>query len=71
MPVSARWGRVAETNARRPLRLSAPNSSATMAVEGVLAASQKAKNPEIDVYRDGFTPLLSFPESEKKLNDDL
>jgi hypothetical protein len=36
-----------------------------------LALNGKAKIPEIDVYRGGYTPLVSYQESEKKLNDDL
>jgi hypothetical protein len=36
-----------------------------------LALDGTAKIPEIDVYRGGYTPLVSYPEYEKKLNDDL
>jgi hypothetical protein len=42
-----------------------------MAVEGILVHRRNAKNPEIDVYRQGFIPLLWKPESEEKLNDDV
>jgi hypothetical protein len=42
-----------------------------MLAEGALALDGKANIPEIDVYSGAYTPLVSYPEYEKKLNDDL
>jgi hypothetical protein len=48
-----------------------PESSATSAIAGVLTGSRTARNPEIDVYIEGYIPLISYPEAKRKLNDDL